>query len=442
MNIQAAFKLFDIRGEYPKEVDERLSFLVGRALALLRRPKSVLIASDTRETSPTIKAFLIDGLGTEGEKKIFDLSEAPIPQFYYTMASGRFDLGIMVTASHVSETANGFKMANYGGLPFDQGEILSLKNLVGQLANEPIVIPKIEAIRLNDTENYVSALLSRIDTRKLTKKIVLDVTKSSAVTPVLVVFSRLGINLNMTKSLHSGNPLLEETRRPLAKEVVSAKADLGIIWDSDGDRVIFVDRQGRLIPPSFILGILGADAVSKAGGGKVAVDVRAGLIVRDLVNQAKGTVEIFPAWGQYLKFAMAKDKAIVFGGETSGHYLFADFFNIDDGILAALRYLDLWERVDLEAKIAALAKKYYELPETNFPCPTDSAPEVLNKIAEIYRRQNYQVSVEDGVTVFGPNFKFNLRSSITEPFLRLNLETVSQQNAQAILSEIDSQIHE
>jgi phosphomannomutase len=269
----------------------------------------------------------------------------------------------------------------------------------------------------------------------------LDVTKSSVITPALVVFSRLcPAGLNLVKATHGPNPLLAENRRALGEEVRRLQADLGVIWDGDGDRVLFVDNQGRLVSPSFVLGILAAEALRKNRGGKVGVDVRAGLVVRDLVTAAGGELAVFPAWAQNFKFAMAEDPSLVFCGETSGHYLFRDFFSIDDGLYAALKFLFLWEKGELQDTLARLGRKYFELPEKNIPCPSGKAPLILETLADYYRDHDYLISIIDGLSVFGEDFKFNLRQSATEPFLRLNLEAPSESRAREIITRLEEHI--
>ncbi|MCL4397543.1 hypothetical protein M1403_00765 [Patescibacteria group bacterium] len=437
MDIEAAFRMFDIRGKYPGEVDERLAFLLGKALTALRKPKKVLLGSDTRESSPGLKKFLIDGFSA-GKVAVFDLFEVPVPEFYFSVATGDFDLGVMITASHISADENGFKLVDSNSLPFDQEEILKVKSLVGQLENNPILVPKVEATRLNKTEDYITAITNLLPRDRFRTKVVLDVTESAVAVPVNDLFSRLGINFTLVKSLSSGNPLLPQNRVNLAKAVRENKADLGIIWDSDGDRVVFVDRQGQLVPLPFVLGILAAGEIrNSTSGRKIAVDVRAGLVVRDLVEEAGGTLEVLPAWSQNIKYSMQEDPEVIFGGETSGHFVFRSFHCIDDGVLASLKFLALWESTPLEEKLAALAKKYFELPEKNFPCPPAKAPEILEKLSEFYRKMDYPISIKDGLTVFGPDFKFNLRSSLTEPYLRLNLETRSLAQADNIIHELE-----
>lgn len=436
MNIDLAFKLFDIRGQYPQVVDERLSYALAKALAKYKSPKKVLVGCDTRESSPSLKEFLVDGFANAGVA-VFDLGEAPMPVFNFAMTRSDYTLGIMVTASHISEGENGFKIVGLGPLPLDQKEIADIKTVITEFQNEPIVVPKTQPEKVSAIDQYIARILRLTGTAKPKLKIALDATKSAVLTTVMVLFQKMGADVHFVNSKHSGNPLLEINRQALSKDVVQTQSDLGIIWDSDGDRVVFMDRHGQLIPMSFVLGILGSAAIKNNSHQKVAVDIRSGLVVKDLVTAAGGELIILPAWNTNIKFAMNEDPEIAFGGETSGHFMFADFFAIDDGILAALRFIREFESGLVEEKLQELEKKYFELPEKNIPCPPEESPTLLENLTEHYREQNYLVSIVDGLTVFGPDWKFNLRQSVTEPFLRLNLEARSQSQAEKIYTDID-----
>jgi phosphomannomutase len=346
----------------------------------------------------------------------------------------------MVTASHVSDKESGFKLVNKNGLPFDQGEILALKNSIAGFLKAPIVIPKSEPVPFNNFSVYIDALQKALPEQHFSSRIIVDFTNSTVEPVVRELFKRLKIDYEAVASENSGNPLLEENRRQLAKAVQNKKADLGIIWDSDGDRVAFVDGCGELIPMTFVLGLLAAEEVAKHRGSTAVADVRAGLVVRDLVAQSGGKLEVTPAWSQFFKFAMAENKNIVFGGETSGHFVFRDFNCVDDGVYAALKFLYLWENRGAKEKLPLLNKRYFELPERNFSCPAKKAPLVLEKLSEYFRQKGYDISIKDGLSVFGPDFKFNLRSSLTESYLRLNLEAKSEKNAGAIVTEIERQL--
>lgn len=435
MDINEAFKLFDIRGPYPQVVDERLAFALARALTQWKNPHKVLVGCDTRESSPSLKEFLSDGFA-RGSVAVYDLGEAPMPMFNFAMTQGEYDLGIMVTASHIAENENGFKMLLPGPMPLDQGQISEVKKTILNFKEDDIVVPKIPVEKISVNDAYIQAILELVGTDKPQLKLAVDATKSAVLTTIMVLFQKLGADVHFVSSKHSGNPLIDTNRKALEKDVVATKSDLGIIWDSDGDRVAFVDRTGSLIPMSFTLGLLAADAISKGKTTKVAVDIRAGLVARDLVKEAGGEVLVFPAWNTYLKFAMHDDPDIIFAGETSGHFIFSDFHAIDDGILAALRFVRLMSSGSVDEKISQMAKKYFELPEQNIPCPLEKSPKVLEKLTEQYRKKDNLVSIVDGLTVFGPDFKFNLRESVTEPFLRLNIEAPNEKTATELKNKV------
>lgn len=434
MDISKAFKLFDIRGDYPSVVDEQLAFALGSVLSSWKIPKNVAIAGDIRNSTPSLKKYLIDGFNHPVE--IFDLGEVPIPEFYYTVKAKHFDLGVMITASHLHANDNGFKIVGPNALPFDESELIKLKKLVSKHPIPKIVVPKKEIHQLDETANYVSALLKFSNLNVITLKLVLDITRSSASTVVPLIFTKLAATYDLVKSDHEGNPLLEQNRADLSSKVLAQKAALGIIWDTDGDRVAFVDSKGQFIPMSIVLAILGAAEVRKNAGGKVAIDVRAGLIVRDEVEKAGGTMEIFPAWHPTLKFAMQEDPSIVFAGENSGHIIYRDFYSIDDGIFAALKFIDFSQNNDLEKTLEHLNNRYFELPEMNFKVAPEKTVELLETLANNYRAQGHQISLIDGLTVFGPDWKFNLRESATEPLLRLNLEAKDEQKSKKIMDTL------
>lgn len=439
MDLDKVFRLFDIRGEYPSEINERLAFAIGRSLGDLHHLARVLVASDIRPSSPTLKRYLADGL-RQAKWVVFDALEIPTPQFYFSIATGNFDLGVMVTASHLDKTSNGFKFAARSGLPFDQQQILDLKKAVSRHLNSEIVVPHSEATIINTTDQYLRALSESFTGTNFESRVVIDLTESSISTTVLTLFTKLKIRFDLVKSKHPGNPLEPHSPRVLSTRVKETRGDLGIIWDSDGDRVIFIDANGEMIPGSFIIAVLAADTLKRSRKRKIAVDSRSGLVVRDVVAHHKGSLVIFPAWGQYLKFAMHDDPGVAFGGETSGHYIFRDFHTIDDGIYAALRFLRAYETGGREL-LDSLVKRYFELPETNIPCPLDDSFSVLQKVTNLYRNSDLvQVHNLDGLTVVGSDYKFNLRESVTQPFLRLNIEAKSAYQAHQIMLSIQKQI--
>lgn len=430
----SAFKAYDIRGEYPKVVNEQLAFALSQALVKIYQPKKVVIAGDTRNSTPFLKKYLADGF--PGGVQLFDIGEVPVPEFYFTAKSQGFDIGVMVTASHLKSSDNGFKLVKKNGSPLDQSEVKKLKTIIESKNYSQIVVPVRKIERLEETEKYVTALIKNSGLKKIDLSLALDTIKSSTSTVVPLLFKKLNARYQLTQGSHEGNPLVAENWAELSYLVKAKKADLGIIWDSDGDRVAFIDNSGKFIPVSFVLAILGSEEVKKQKDSIVAVDIRAGLVVRDEVEKNGGKVEVFPAWHQSLQFAMEENKTIVFAGENSGHIIFKDFYNLDDGLFAALKFIDYCQKNDLSSRLKGLEKRYFELPEQNFKCTHEDSIEILTRLTDEYRAKGDQVSLIDGLTVYGKDYKINLRLSATEPLLRLNLETRSASTSSQIVESI------
>jgi phosphomannomutase len=247
------------------------------------------------------------------------------------------------------------------------------------------------------------------------------------------------VKVSEVKNENNGNPLEERTQEALKKAIKETGADVGIIYDSDGDRAVFVDENGGLIPLSFVLGMLGVQALEFSPAKKVAIDVRAGLVAKELVETGGGEIVVVPAWHQFIQYEMQSDRNICFGGETSGHFMYADFDFIDDGLLASLRFLKLVSKPEFKFQLASLKRKYFELPETNFKL-IGNPTLVLDEIANYYRSRDFSVHVVDGVTVYNFDWKLNIRASATEPLLRLNIEAKSSNDARKIKEEIESLI--
>ncbi len=396
MDIQKAFHLYDIRGKYPATVDQPLINLVSQAVIKLFKPQKLAVAWDSRLSSPKLARQIPADIS---------FGAVTTPVFYHAVIKNNCDFGFIVTASHLQEDWNGLKLVKKNALPLDQGEILQIKDYCLS-PNRHSGLSRIRPVLVNPIPIYETEIIDKFKNLKFPGKIIVD-TGSTFLAPIVQsIFSKLNLNFTLLSSPRNLNPLLKESRQNLSTAVKKESAILGIIYDGDGDRVVFVDKNGNLIPPTFVLGLLAKNF------SKVAFDVRAG--------QAAHTTKhiITPAWGQELKFAMQKDPQISFAGENSGHLIFRDWYCLDDGLYASLKFLELF---DLKM-LTRLEKLYLELPEINFPTTDDNSTLVLEKVADYYREKGAKVSLIDGVTVETENFRFNIRPSLTEPYLRLNLE--------------------
>lgn len=426
MDINKAFHLYDIRGEYPGVVDEQLASIVSSAVIKFLKAKKIAVAWDNRDSSEKLVQALTYSIDTVAACPI-KYGQIPTPVFYYGVIKDDCDAGIMVTASHLGTSQNGLKIVKKGALPLSQGELIELKKLCSDVIHG--TINESPTLRRTATENindrYLAEIVSRFQVTSLfSGKIIVD-TGKTILTPIVdKIFSALKLDNKIITPDHGPNPLLEENRKILSEIVIKEKAELGIIFDGDGDRCLFVDSQGKLIPPTFILGILAKDHK------KAVFDVRAG-------RSAYTTdFEIIPSWAQEIKFAMADNPEIAFGGETSGHLVFKEWYTIDDGIFGALKFLETIADKNLDDILITLRAKYVESPEINYDIDFDPTA-ALEKIAEYYRKKGEDVSIMDGVTVTGADYKINIRPSLTEALVRLNVESSNEAQTQNLIHEIN-----
>lgn len=425
---ESIFKAFDIRGSYPEGVNETVAFRVGQAFGKLTRGR-VVVGFDARLSSPSLARSLIEGITSQGVD-VVNIGFCTTPQLYFAANYYRYLNGVMVTASHAPKTYNGFKFVK-DGLPLTRQEVQKLKNLIAsdQVSTSSQTAKVIKKKILAD---YVKKLheFCLVPFKKL--RVVMDAGNGAAGPFVHPVFDNLGIDFfgiylrpDGNFPHHGVNPLLPQNRIHAKNWVKAKKADLGIIWDGDTDRVYFLDSQGEIISPHFVSALIGQFLVSRLRDKKIVVDVRTSRVVKDLIKAVQGEVLVTKAWHTEIKFAMQKNPQIIFGSETSGHYVFRDFYKIDDGMLAALMFLQVISatRETLPQILARLQNKYFIAEEENFELKTKEEV-VLNHLADYFK--DGQIFWIDGLTVEYPNWRFNLRASETEPFLRLNLEANSE----------------
>jgi phosphomannomutase len=223
---------------------------------------------------------------------------------------------------------------------------------------------------------------------------------------------------------HEPNPLLEENRRFIIEKVREEEAQLGIAWDGDADRCFFIDDTGEFVPGDFMTALLAASVLERRPGAEILYDVRASRAVPDTVERLGGRALVNRVGHAFFKTRM-RDEGGAFGGEVSGHYYFADFYNADSGTLPALLILELLSREGkaLSELVADLRSRYFISGEINSEVADPRAK--MDEIAERY--SDGEITTLDGISVDYDDWHFNVRPSNTEPLLRLNLESLVSQ---------------
>ncbi len=428
------FKAYDVRGAYPREINEETAYKIGQAFVRFTKAKRILIGRDIRLSSKSLRDSLISGINSQGAG-VLDIGLCSTPAFYFASAICPVDAALMVTASHAGKEFNGLKPVFAGNIPLTREKIEELKkNIIGKEYN--VISSEKKINEKNFNQPYIDAIRSFIKNKLKPFKIVIDAGNGMAGLYVDKIFKGTGLEIVSVFTELDGNfpnrgsnPKIPANRQKLVKKILAEKADLGVMFDGDADRAYFLDRKGETVDPNLISALIAEYLIKQTGKKKVLIEVRTSRVVEDYVKRAGGKTELSVCWTIPIKLKMIAEPEIIFGSETSGHYVFADFYKIDDGILSALIFLQAIsaKKEPIDEIIDDFKKKYFIIEETNFEINNrGQAEEILAVLEKNYEKQKGEIIKIDGLTVRFNNWWFNLRLSETEPFIRLNLEADSR----------------
>jgi phosphomannomutase len=447
---QSIFKAYDVRGTYPDQMNEDVAYKIGRALAVFLSEEcgeepaamNVAVGRDMRLSAPDMQARYIDGL-LDGGVNVLDVGQVGTEVLYWTVNHRQLDGGAMITASHNPAAYTGAKLVRRKALPLsgDSG-IKEIKDLV--VANEfgDAGEPRGVLTQEDVMSDFQAHALSFINPEAIKPiRVLADGGNGMAGPMVGPVLEELPVVDLKTYYWtpdgnfpdHEPNPLLPENREFIIEKVKAEGAELGIAWDGDADRCFFIDEHGRFVDGDFLTALLAESILKKSPGELILYDVRASRAVADTVAAAGGRSLVNRVGHAFFKARMHENGAI-FGGEVSGHYYFRDFGCIDSGTLPALLILELISErgQTLGEMVDDFHKKYFITGEIN--STVEDAPGILAEIEKRYG--DGEIMKLDGINVDYPDWHFNVRSSNTEPLLRLNLEAFSQDQMEAKRDEL------
>ena len=427
--VPEVFKAYDIRGLHGEEIDEEGAERIGRAFIAVTGAKRVAVGHDVRLSSPTMAEAFIRGALSAGAD-VTALGLAATEMVYFAVDEGGYDAGAAITASHNPPQYTGVKMVSAGALPLS-GE--TGIGEVGRLAMAGEPAPAAAPGTLSDDPDllrrFVNRCLTFVDPSAITGlRVVLDAANGMAgvyLPPVLEHIDSDAVPFFLDPDgrfpHHEPNPLLEENRVFIENAVVENGADVGIAWDGDADRCFFIDEKGGFVAGDFLTALLARHILERNGPQTVVYDLRASWAVRDAILEAGGRPDEFRVGHAFIKRRMREVDAI-FAGEVSGHYYFRDFSFADTGLIPALMVLQIIAQSDvpLSEMVAALRAKYHISGEIN--STVADAPAAISRLRAHYG-DGRQTEV-DGLSVAYDDWHFNVRSSNTEPLLRLNLESL------------------
>ena len=382
---------------------------------------------DCRESTPTLRESLFRGLIDAGAN-VYDIGLSTTPMVYYATASRGFDASVQITASHNPSDYNGFKISRTGALPvgYDTG-LAQLEGLLERASVQPVAfkgsLEKVPGV-LNDYIGFLTGFKENFSNLEYA----VDCSNGMAALLARRVFGPnvdyMYDELDGSFPNHPPNPLELENTRALSQKVTEGSLDAGVIFDGDGDRVMFVDEQGHFVRPDIITALLGMHFLSEDTGW-VLHDIRTSRGVIEYIEMLGGRPFMWKVGHSHAKLKMRELNAI-YGGELAGHYYFRDFFNCDSGMLAAILVLNILSREKQKgvsfSNLVDSVSAYANSGELNFRI--DDKKLAMNRIVEYFagREEPSAVYDFDGYRVEFPSWWFNIRPSNTEPYLRLVAE--------------------
>jgi phosphomannomutase len=431
----AIFKAYDIRGAYGSELDPEVAELIGRAFAqviaeLEGKPTTELrlgLGHDMRLTAPEMAARYRAGMAAEGVT-VLDGGQIGTEMLYYLVGSRELDGGLMCTASHNPKQYTGAKLVKRGAIALsgDAG-IGDVRDKIEQGLGEPPGGGSVQEVSLYD--EFHAAALELIDANAVKPlRVVVDGGNGMAGPMVGPLLEGLGLELTETYWKpngnfpdHEPNPLLEENREFIIREVKQREADLGIAWDGDADRCFFIDDTGQFVAGDFLTALLAESMLRKHPGATILYDVRASRAVADTVEREGGRALVNRVGHAFFKTRMREEDG-VFGGEVSGHYYFRDFYCADSGTIPALLVLELLGTSGkrMSELLEPYRSRYFISGEINSEVADPKAK--MEELAERY--SDARQDRLDGISIDYDDWHFNVRPSNTEPLLRLCLESV------------------
>ena len=452
------FKAYDVRGTVPDELDARTVYAVGVGFARFvleqgASQKRVVVARDIRRSGLELSRAFSAGVLSVG-LGVVDTGLASTDLLYF--ASGKLDLaGAMLTASHNPPEYNGIKLCLAGARPIGRDSGLGEVRRVAAEAYASAPAdggvagvdddPRVEHLSL--LSQFATHVRSFVDlTRLRPMKIVADTANGMGGLIVPEVFAGLPFEVEIlfgeldgTFPNHPADPIQVENLADLRSRILQAKADVGLAFDGDADRVFLVDEKAEPVSGSLTTSIVSAAMLEKYPGSKILYNLICSHAVPEIITEHGGIPIRTRVGHSFIKARMAETGAI-FGGEHSGHYYFRDNYRADSGIIAALVVLEALSKAGVPlSQFRVPYERYFDSGEINTEVSDPAG--LVGELAEHYRGEGAGTDDLDGVTVDFGDWWFNVRPSNTEPLLRLNLEAKSAPECDRHVAEVLEVIH-
>lgn len=441
------FREYDIRGIWGKDINEEISYHIGRAFAtkLLSFGKNkMLVGYDNRSSSETIEKNLIKGL-TDGGVNVVRLGLVTTPMYYYAWDKLNIKCGIMITASHNPKEYNGFKMS-YNGIHNCFGK--DVTDLYYVIINGIYSEGKGTISYADIKEDYIKMINEHINLGENKLKVVYDCGNgtTSIVAPEIfkhpnIEYIPLFTESDPTFPNHHPDPSVEENLKQLKEKVLEVHADCGIAFDGDGDRVGVVDNLGQMIAIDKFMIIIWRDIYNKVDKKEGFFDVKCSKALEDELIKL-GIKPICTRTGNSYTKKISVENNYPFGGEMSGHLYFRDhFIGTDDGIYAGLRFVEILSKSKNKAsELLEGINKYYSTDENKIEVEDTKKEKVVNRVEEYCKKKGYKYITTDGVKVLYDDGFALVRKSNTTPNITTRYEAKTQERLKNIEEEFNTLI--
>ncbi|HEX5874733.1 MAG TPA: phosphomannomutase/phosphoglucomutase [Pyrinomonadaceae bacterium] len=442
------FRAYDIRGVYPTDIDEEAYYRIAKAYVYLFKPKSMVVGMDARSSSPPLKASLIRGFLDAGVD-VIDIGEITTDMLYYAVGAYDYSGGIVVSASHNPKEYNGMKMVREkaAAISSDTG-LFDIRDTLKAGKDAEVKSDRKGTCTDRDiVDDYLKHVLKSVDQNSIKQfTLVANGNFGYVCRPATKLAEQLGLNLITLNFEPDGtfpkgppDPMLPGNRTETEALIKERGATFGVAWDADADRCMFFTEKGEFISGAYITALLADILLTKYGSdNRIIFDPRVIWPTLDAVKRRGGTPIISKGGHAFMKDRMRKEDSL-FAGEMSGHYYFRENFYADNGIIPFLLILEHLSKEDkpFSEIIAPYTAGHYMSGELNYR--VEDIKSAISRVREKFRGQGEE-DFTDGYSLETPEWRFNIRSSNTEPLLRLNIEARKAELVGQMQREIENLI--
>ena len=441
------FRAYDIRGIYPRDLNEDTAYKIGFALSRkINEPKAV-VAIDGRLSGPKIKRSLINGLIDNGVD-VIDCGAIPTPMLYFATKTLCIPNGFMITGSHNPKEYNGIKMIVDGNPLFDK-DIYELRDWI---KHNKMQAHHGKVGTVNICTDISSKYIERIHddlTINISQKIIIDCMNGVTGNVIKDIVNSFNISSDLINEKVDGNfpnchpdPTKEENLKTLKEKIKSTNAKYGVAFDGDGDRLVIIRNNGDVIWPDELMILFSKSILSKSTNAKIVFDVKCTRNLRTTIENSGGIAIESRTGHSFIKQTIQKEGAKL-GGEMSGHIFFNDkWYGFDDGIYVFLRFLEILSNDPNMIEELMELPKTHVTPEIDIDFPKDNHFKFIEAFKKKSVFTNYTVSDLDGIKISNSESWGLIRASNTSPKITLRFESLSEKGLISIKNEIKNAILE